>query len=179
MLKISYNTKEWCFIEKVFTTPARYAQGKDVFKTDLSHVLALVNRLLLLCNSIVYDLVGKDLEENLVAVHAIHNGFTTLHGDIHSLTHGKKVAYGTLTQLLLENRPKEELDKYITFYKELGLPTTLKEVKLDTVPYEDLLKIGRLATQDGETIHQMVVQYTAEDVANALIALDQYVTTRF
>jgi glycerol dehydrogenase len=115
----------------------------------------------------------------LAAVHGIHNGFTTLHGDIHSLTHGKKVAYGTLTQLLLENRPKEELDKYITFYKELGLPTTLKEVKLDTVPYEDLLKISRLTTQDGETIHQMVVQYTTEDVANALIALDQYVTTRF
>ena len=115
----------------------------------------------------------------LAAAHAIHNGFTALHGDIHSLTHGEKVAYGTLTQLLLENRPKEELDKYITFYKELGLPTTLKEVKLDTVPYEDLLKIGRLATQDGETIHQMVIQYTAEDVANALIALDHYVTTRF
>ena len=115
----------------------------------------------------------------LAAAHAIHNGFTALHGDIHSLTHGEKVAYGTLTQLLLENRPKEELDKYITFYKELGLPTTLKEVKLDTVPYEDLLKISRLTTQDGETIHQMVVQYTTEDVANALIALDQYVTTRF
>lgn len=364
-------------MEKVFASPSRYVQGKDVFKTGLSHVLALGNRLLLLCDPIVYDLVGKELEENLVnagatvyhesfngeasnkevsrvaeiakehkltvivglgggktidtakaiaddcqcpvailptvastdaptsalsviyspegvferyrfytknpelvlidtnviahspvrllvsgiadalatwvearavieaqgktmvgdaptiaseaiaracestlfenglqalaaanakvvtpaleavveantllsgigfesaglaAAHAIHNGFTALHGDIHSLTHGEKVAYGTLTQLLLENRPKEELDKYITFYKELGLPTTLKEVKLDTVPYEDLLKIGRLATQDGETIHQMIVQYTAEDVANALIALDQYVTTRF
>ena len=150
-----------------------------MFKTGLFHVLALGNRLLLLCDPIIYDLVGKELEENLVAAHAIHNRFTTLHGDIHSLTHSEKVAYGTLTQLLLENRPKEELDKYITFYKELGLLTTLKEVKLDTVPYEDLLKTGRLATQDGETIHQMVVQYTAEDVANALIALDQYVTTRF
>ena len=140
-----------------------------MFKTGLFHVLALGNRLLLLCDPIIYDLVGKELEENLVAAHAIHNRFTTLHGDIHSLTHSEKVAYGTLTQLLLENRPKEEL----------GLPTTLKKVKLDTVPYEDLLKTGRLATQDGETIHQMVVQYTAEDVANALIALDQYVTTRF
>ena len=135
-----------------------------MFKTGLFHVLALGNRLLLLCDPIIYDLVGKELEENLVAAHAIHNRFTTLHGDIHSLTHGEKVAYGTLTQLLLENRPKEEL----------GLPTTLKKVKLDTVPYEDLLKIGRLATQDGETIHQMVVQYTAEDIANVLIALDHY-----
>lgn len=135
-----------------------------MFKTGLFLVLALGNRLLLLCDPIIYDLVGKELEENLVAAHAIHNRFTTLHGDIHSLTHGEKVAYGTLTQLLLENRPKEEL----------GLPTTLKKVKLDTVPYEDLLKISRLATQDGETIHQMVVQYTAEDVANVLIALDHY-----
>ena len=58
-------------MEKVFTTQARYAQGKDVFKTGLSHVLALVNRLLLLCNSIVYDLVGKDLEEILVAAGAL------------------------------------------------------------------------------------------------------------
>ena len=115
----------------------------------------------------------------LAAAHAIHNGFTAIHGDIHTLTHGEKVAYGTLTQLLLENRPKEELDKYITFYQALGLPTTLKEVKLDSVPYEDLLKIGALATQEGETIHQMAVDYTAEDVANALLALNQYVTTRF
>ena len=47
------------------------------------------------------------------------------------------------------------------------------------MPYEDLLKIGSLATQEGETIHQRAVDYTAEDVANALLALDQYVTTRF
>ena len=121
-------------MEKVFASPSRYVQGKDVFKTGLSHVLALGNRLLLLCDPIVYDLVGKELEENLVAAHAIHNRFTTLHGDIHSLTHGEKVAYGTLTQLLLENRPKEEL----------GLPTTLKKVKLDTVPYESLKLNGDL-----------------------------------
>ena len=124
-----------------------------MFKTGLFHVLALGNRLLLLCDPIIYDLVGKELEENLVAAHAIHNRFTTLHGDIHSLTHGEKVAYGTLTQLLLENRPKEEL----------GLPTTLKKVKLDTVPYEDLLKTGRLATQDGETIHQTEIYYVKKN----------------
>ena len=47
----------------------------------------------------------------LAAAHAIHNGFTALTGDIHHLTHGEKVAYGTLTQLFLENRPKEEFGK--------------------------------------------------------------------
>ena len=58
-------------MEKVFASPSRYVQGKDVFKTGLSHVLALGNRLLLLCDPIVYDLVGKDLEEILVAAGAL------------------------------------------------------------------------------------------------------------
>ena len=53
-------------MEKVFASPSRYVQGKDVLKTGLSHVLALGNRHLLLCDPIVYDLVGKELEENLV-----------------------------------------------------------------------------------------------------------------
>ena len=83
-----------------------------------------------------------------------------------------------MTQLLLENRPKEELDKYITFYKALGLPTTLKEVKLILYRMKTYSRLDLFATQEGETIHQMVVDYTAEDVANALLALDQYVTTK-
>ena len=53
-------------MEKVFASPSRYVQGKDVLKTGLSHVLALGDRHLLLCDPIVYDLVGKELEENLV-----------------------------------------------------------------------------------------------------------------
>ena len=89
------------------------------------------------------------------------------------------MAYGTLTQLLLENRPKEELDRYIRFYQALGLPTTLEEVKLAGVAYEDLVKVGALATQDGETIHQMAQKFTASDVADALLALDAYVRENF
>ncbi len=55
-------------MEKVFASPSRYVQGKDVLKTGLSHVLALGDRHLLLCDPIVYDLVGKELEENLMKV---------------------------------------------------------------------------------------------------------------
>lgn len=115
----------------------------------------------------------------LAAAHAIHNGFTALHGEIHTLTHGEKVAYGTLTQLILENRSKHELDKYITFYQELQLPTTLKELKLGDVTYDELLKVGELATQEGETIHQMGLSVSAESVTDALFALDNYVQNVF
>jgi len=111
----------------------------------------------------------------LAAAHAIHNGFTALSGDIHHLTHGEKVAYGTLTQLLLENRPKEELEKYIRFYQKIGMPTTLKEMHLENVSYEDLLKVGKQATIEGETIHQMPFEISASDIAGAILAVDQYV----
>ena len=111
----------------------------------------------------------------LAAAHAIHNGFTALHGDIHTLTHGEKVAYGTLTQLFLENKPREMINKFVSFYQALNLPTTLKDLKLENVSYEELLKVGKLATQDGETIHQMAEDFTAEDVTDALFAVDAYV----
>lgn len=111
----------------------------------------------------------------LAAAHSIHNGFTALTGEIHHLAHGEKVTYGTLTQLFLENRPTDEIDKYISFYQKLGLPTTLEEMHLDKVSYEDLLKVGELATAPTETIHQMTIKITAEDVADALLAVDAYV----
>ena len=111
----------------------------------------------------------------LAAAHAIHNGFTALHGPIHELTHGEKVAYGILTQLFLEKRPKEELDNYINYFKELGLPTTLKDMKLENASAEELLKIGKQATAEGETIHNMPFTVTAEDVAKALKDVNEYV----
>ncbi|MGT2844701.1 glycerol dehydrogenase [Streptococcus hongkongensis] len=113
----------------------------------------------------------------LAAAHAIHNGFTALEGDIHHLTHGEKVAYGTLTQLFLENKPKEEIDRYIRFYQQIKMPTTLKEMHLDQASYDELLKVGKQATIEGETIHQMPFSISAEDVADALLAVDAYVKT--
>lgn len=109
------------------------------------------------------------------ALEAVVEANTLLHGEIHSLTHGEKVAYGTLTQLFLENHPKAVLDKYIRFYQALGLPTTLAELKLENVSHDKLLKVGEQATIEGETIHQMPFVVTAEEVTDALFAVDSYV----
>ncbi|WP_440896078.1 glycerol dehydrogenase [Amphibacillus sp. Q70] len=115
----------------------------------------------------------------LAGAHAIHNGFTVLEGDIHHLTHGEKVAYGTLVQLMLELHPETELINYIQFYQELGLPTTLKEMHLDATSFEDLLKVGEAATQEGETMKNLSQDITAEDVAHAIIAVDQLSNSLF
>ncbi|WP_462410795.1 glycerol dehydrogenase [Neobacillus sp. Marseille-QA0830] len=109
----------------------------------------------------------------LAAAHAIHNGFTVLDGDIHHLTHGEKVAYGTLVQLVLELHPHHEIMKYIDFYRQLGLPTTLRELHLEDASYDDLVKVGIAATKEGETMSNQSPEITADDVANAIIAVDQ------
>lgn len=110
----------------------------------------------------------------LAAAHAIHNGFTAIHGDIHNLTHGEKVAYGTIAQLVLENKPLDELDRYLELYVQLGLPVTLEEIHLQDASDEDLLKIAELATQEGETIHNLPQKVTADDVVQAIKAVDVY-----
>lgn len=109
----------------------------------------------------------------LAAAHAIHNGFTALDGDIHHLTHGEKVAFGTLVQLALEQHSQEEIERYIAFYMDLGLPVTLEDVKLKDASRDDILKVGEAATADGETIHDGF-NVTAEEVADAIIAADRY-----
>ena len=42
----------------------------------------------------------------LAAAHAIHNGLTAATGKFHQLSHGEKIAYTTLMQLLLEQDTK-------------------------------------------------------------------------
>lgn len=115
----------------------------------------------------------------LSGAHAIHNGFTAVEGAIHEKTHGEKVAYGVLVQLMLEDAPHEELDQYIEFYQSIGMPTTMAEVKLDQYNDEDLLAIGEQATAEGETIHSMIEAPTAEDVVAAIKAVDSYVHQYF
>ena len=107
----------------------------------------------------------------LAAAHAIHNGFTALEGDIHDLTHGEKVAYGTLVQIVLENRPFDEIKKYIDFYQAIEMPTTLEEMKLADRPFEDLVKVGSLANQDGDTMAGLRADITAEEIAHAIVAV--------
>ncbi|MFP7279461.1 MULTISPECIES: glycerol dehydrogenase [Exiguobacterium] len=109
----------------------------------------------------------------LAAAHAIHNGFTALDGEIHHLTHGEKVAFGTLVQLALEEHPQEEIERYIALYTDLGLPVTLEDVKLKDASREDIVKVGEAATAEGETIHSGF-NVTADEVADAIIAADRY-----
>jgi len=113
----------------------------------------------------------------LAGAHAIHNGFTAIDGEIHHLTHGEKVAYGTLTQMVLEQRPDEEIARYIRFYRSINMPTTLKALNLENESWENLVKIGALANSDGDTLKNLNPNLSPEDIANAIVALDAFSKT--
>ncbi|GKX38454.1 iron-containing alcohol dehydrogenase [Pectobacterium versatile] len=113
----------------------------------------------------------------LAGAHAIHNGFTAIKGDIHHLTHGEKVAYGTLTHMVLEQRPDEEIARYIRFYRAINMPTLLKDLHLENESFENLVKVGELACSDADTLKNLDSSLTAEDVAHAIVAVDAFSKT--
>jgi glycerol dehydrogenase len=107
----------------------------------------------------------------LAAAHAIHNGFTVI-DDPHHLYHGEKVAFGTITQLVLENRSIEEIQKYIAFCAELGLPVTLEDMGITEDIDSKIRKVAEASCREGETIHNMPFPVTPDDVYAAIIAAD-------
>ena len=110
----------------------------------------------------------------LAAAHAIHNGFTALHGEIHNLTHGEKVAYGTVAQLILDQTPQAELEEYLDLYIALGLPVTLKALKLDQASEEDLYRVAEAALKEGESSHNLAYELTPRQVVHAIKAVDAH-----
>lgn len=107
----------------------------------------------------------------LSAAHAIHNGLTVLH-QCHHMLHGEKVAFGTLTQLVLENRPLEEISTIIHFCRQIGLPTTLAELGLAEAGDDDLMKAAAVACAENDTMGNMPFEVKPADVFAAMKAAD-------
>lgn len=103
----------------------------------------------------------------LAAAHAIHNGLTVIE-ETHNLLHGEKVAFGTLCQLVLENRPIDEIKEIIEFCKACGLPTTLKDLGIENASDDQLMEVAKLSCAEGETIYNMPFEVTPNNVFAAL-----------
>lgn len=103
----------------------------------------------------------------LAAAHAIHNGLTTLE-ECHKFLHGEKVAFGTLTQLVLENYPRDEIQKVIGLCKAVGLPTSLAALNLDQVSDERLLAAATASCDPKDTMVNMPFEVKPEDVVAAM-----------
>jgi glycerol dehydrogenase len=107
----------------------------------------------------------------LAAAHAVHNGLTTAAGT-HHFMHGEKVAFGVITQLMLESQPAAVVDEVLSFSRSVGLPVTFAEIGIADPGGELLEMVARRATAEGETIHNEPFAVTAEMVVEAMRAAD-------
>lgn len=107
----------------------------------------------------------------LAGAHSVHNGFTVLESSHHKL-HGQKVAFGTLTQLVLEGRPSGQIQEVIDFCVSVGLPICLADLGIQNPTREEIRKVAEATTAKGETIHATWFTVTADMVEAAIWAAD-------
>ena len=108
----------------------------------------------------------------LAAAHAIHNGLTVL-PECHGKLHGEKVAFGTLVQMVLENRPLEEIRQIIDFCRSLGLPVSFQDLGIDQVGDERLMEAANASCAKNDTMGNMPFAVEPEDVLAAMKTADR------
>lgn len=107
----------------------------------------------------------------IAAAHAIHNGFTAIE-ETHDCYHGEKVAFGTLTQLVLENADTQELEEVVNFCLDVGLPTTLRDLGINEIKLDEIMKVAEIACGPNDTMGNMPFAVTPKMVCDAIIAAD-------
>jgi len=112
----------------------------------------------------------------LAAAHAIHNGLTAAPGT-HNYMHGEKVAFGLISQLMLESQPQSVVAEVLTFAESVGLPITFREIGIGNPSPELLEQVATRATAPGETIHNEPLTVTPKLVVEAMRAADSLATS--
>lgn len=107
----------------------------------------------------------------IAAAHAIHNGLTVI-PETHHCYHGEKVAFGTLTQLTLENSDLEEFETVMMFCLEVGLPVTLADLGIQEINPAQILEAATIACAPNDTMGCMPFKVTPQMVADAMITTD-------
>jgi glycerol dehydrogenase len=107
----------------------------------------------------------------LAGSHSVHNGLTVLE-KTHGKLHGQKVAFGVLTQLVMEGRPSEDLEEVMAFCLSVGLPMCMEDLGIANPTREDIRKVAEATTAEGETIHATWFTVTADHVESAIWAAD-------
>ena len=107
----------------------------------------------------------------LAAAHGIQKGFTVIR-ELHEALHGEKVAFCTLTQLVLENAPATEINEVLKFCLEIGLPVCFADLGYERVEAEAIRYAAEKACVPESTIHNLPFEVTPDMITDALIAAD-------
>jgi glycerol dehydrogenase len=86
--------------------------------------------------------------------------------------HGEKVAFGTICQLIMENRPYKEIQKVLDFCIKVGLPVMLSELGIKDATPEKIKAVAEETAEKGAISHAEPFKLTAEIVYWAILAAD-------
>jgi glycerol dehydrogenase-like iron-containing ADH family enzyme len=92
--------------------------------------------------------------------------------------HGEKVAFGILAQLRLEEILQGSQlalaarTQLLEFYRQVGLPLNLRDLKLGHLGSADLLQAAQVACQPGSDIHHLPFPVSPEALLVALTTTD-------
>lgn len=145
------------------------ADGAAALEANRSGVVTPALERLIEANTL---LSGLGFESGGLAVaHSVHNGLTTV-PETHAYMHGEKVAFGLITQLVLEGKPNALINEVMAFCIEVGLPVHLGMLGIEELTAEKLDTIAGRATAPGETSHNEPFEITPKLMADAIIAAD-------
>ena len=107
----------------------------------------------------------------LSVAHSLLNGFTS-QPQCSEYTHGEKLAFGLLVQLVLEGRPQDEITQILTFNTSVGLPVTLNGVGVDSNDIKALQEIAERALAPKESAHNEPFEVTVNMLVDAIRVAD-------
>jgi glycerol dehydrogenase len=103
--------------------------------------------------------------------HAIYSGLT-IFPEVHETYHGEIVAFGIIAQLCMENTSEDELKGLISYYQEISLPFTLKQMGITHLTDLQWKKLGDI-TVTIEDMANMPFEVTPEMVISAVRQADE------
>jgi glycerol dehydrogenase len=90
----------------------------------------------------------------LGAAHSISVGIGKLEGADKCL-HGELVGFSTLVNLVLENYPKDEINKVLSFCSAVGLPIVLEQLGVKDASPTNLMKAAQIALGKGSFMQNL------------------------
>src|SRR5574344_1616568 len=134
---------------KIFASPSHYVQGHNVLFDRIDLVKQLGNKILLLADDTVWKIVGEKYASEL-----------------------KKEGLDVYREAFNGEASENEIKRVVNIGKEKSSNVV---IGLGGGKAIDSAK----ATAEGETIHAMIEKPTAEDVVDAIKAVDSYVRNYF
>ena len=108
----------------------------------------------------------------LAVAHAVNDGLAHIK-ETHNMYHGEKVAFGTLTQLVIEGEDEQELKEVMHLMHTANLPMTFSELGIEDTSEENLRKAAEAACVPTQSSKNLRADITADEVLKAMIRADE------